>query len=159
MHPIPQNWKVAAPPRQVEELVRRPGLLAADPAAPQGLLIVPWQEVACSKLASTQADCPHPPSQLEVAAPVSNPGNPPWVKVFGEHELHSSAPSDAHPQFGPGSPSLARESPSPPAHSPSTCPILPRVSGSFGCSRMGPSVLGQVKAWVWTPPRLQNWHS
>ena len=161
MHSIPRKV-VAVDPRQVKELVRRtPCLqLAADLAAPQGLLIAPWrrEEVAsCSKLASTRADCPHPPSQLEVVAPVLNSGIPPWVKVFAElHELQTSSFSDAPLQSGPGSPSLARESPSPPARSPSMCPILPHVIWSFGCSRTGPSVLGRVKAWVWTPPRLQS---
>ena len=158
MHPIPRNWKVVARPRQVvSQLVRRQApLLAADPAAPQGLLIAPWQEVACSKLALTRADCPRPPSQLEVVAPVLNLGSPPLVKVFGERELPLPASSDVPPLPFPGSPSLARESPLPPAHSPSTCPTLPHVIGSFGCSRMGPSVLGQVKAWVWTLPRLPS---
>jgi len=151
VHPIPRSWKVADRPRQVViQLVRRQPapLLAADPAAPQGLLIAPWQEVACSKLALTRADCPHPPSQLEVVAPVLSLGSPPGVKVFGEHELQSSASSDVPPQLCPGSPSLARESLLPPAHSPSMCPTLPHVIGSFGCSRMDPSALGQVKAWV-----------
>ena len=162
MPPIPQNWKkVAAPrPRQVswELVVRRPPcLLAAGPAAPQGLLIAPWQEVASSKLASTRADYPHPPSLQEGVAPVTILGrSPPLARVSGEHGLLSSAFSDALHQLCQGSPSLARESPLTPAHSPSTCPILPLVIGSFGCSRMGPSVLGQVKAWVWTLPRLPS---
>ena len=152
---IPQNWKLVA--RPLMELVRSPPcLLAADLAAPQGLQIAPWQEVALKKLALTRADYPHPPSLLEVFAPVLILWSPPWARVFGECELPSSASSAALPQPCPGSPSQVRESPLPPVHSPSKCPTPLLVVGSFGYSRMDPSALGQAKAWLWTPPTLQS---
>ena len=114
------------------------------------------------RLASTLVgDSPRPPSQLEADAPEHEKYLlcPPWAQVPGEHDSRAAASSAALPRPCPGCPCQATESPAYLARSPSTCPTHLHAISSVGCSRKGPSDLGQAKVWVWTTPRLQCWRS
>ena len=141
--------------------MRRTGLVALQ-AAPQGWVIAPWQEAECLRLASTLVgDSPRPPSQLKADAPEHEKYStcPPWSQASGEHDSRAAASSAALPRPCPGCPCQAKESPAYLARSPNTCPTHLHAISSVGCSRTGPSDLGQAKVWVWTTPRLQCWRS